>query len=365
MGKRKILVILTGGTICSFPDGLRGNKNQTNVHAAKRVIIDGFEKSASPYARSVEFDERYLVPDTLSENMTVDTWNRLLDVFRKEKLNGNPSYAGVIVLHGTDTLAYTASLLSIALAGAKIPVVMVSSQLNLNNPKTNGHANFRAAVELIMNGILPNVYAVYQNEINSEGELCEMLLHYGSHLLQCESYSNNFHSKDEVILQKSTSARYPGKNFGSNEFYLDKFDTLAPSVLMISPYVGLKYSRISLDGVDAVIHTAYHSQTVCTERKAPVDESGKEAAFSDYSVLHLIRACKERGIPLFLTPCDSISHSYVTTSDAISSGALHVFGATAELVYVKSLVGAALGKRGCELEKFLKTEINREFVYKS
>ena len=365
MGKRKILVILTGGTICSFPDGLRGNKNQTNAHAAKRVIIEGFEKSSSPYAEAVEFEEKYLIPDTLSENMTIDTWNRLLDVFREERLNKKSGYDGIIVLHGTDTLAYTAALLSIALSGAKIPVIMVSSQFNLYHPKTNGHVNFRAAVELIMNGILPNVYAVYQNEKDGTGEPGELLLHYGAHLMQCPNYSNNFHSEDEVALPKNESAAHKGKAFETKEFYLDKFDTLAPSVLLISPYVGLKYSRICLDGVDAVIHSTYHSETVCTERKAPVDESGNEAAFSDYSVLHLIRACKERGIPLFLTPCDSVSHSYVTTSDAISSGALHVFGATTELVYVKSLVGAALGKRGCELEKFLKKEINREFVYKS
>lgn len=365
MGKRKILVILTGGTICSFPDGLRGNKNQTNAHAAKRVIIEGFEKSSSPYAEAVEFEEKYLIPDTLSENMTIDTWNRLLDVFREERLNEKSGYDGIIVLHGTDTLAYTAALLSIALSGAKIPVIMVSSQFNLYHPKTNGHVNFRAAVELIMNGILPNVYAVYQNEKGGTGEPGELLLHYGAHLMQCPNYSNNFHSEDEVALPKNESAAYKGKAFETKEFYLDKFDTLAPSVLLISPYVGLKYSRICLDGVDAVIHSTYHSETVCTERRESVGVDGAEAPFSDYSALYLIRSCKQRDIPVFLTPCDSVGHSYVTTSDAILYGASHIFGTTVESAYAKALIGTALGKRGKELESFLKTSVNHEFVYKS
>ena len=365
MKKKKILVILTGGTICSFPDEMRYNKNQTNAHAAKRVIIDGFLKSDSPYAEAVDFEERYLIPDTLSENMTPDRWNQLLDIFRKERLNKKCAFSGVIVLHGTDTLAYTASLLSIALSGATVPVIMVSSQLNLYNPKTNGHANFRAAVELVMNGILPNVYAVYRNEKDESNEPGEMLLHYGASLMQCPSYSNNFHSRDEVVLPQGESAGYKGKAFETGEFYLDKFDTLTSSVLLINPYVGLKYSRICLDGIDAVIHTTYHSETVCTERSAPFDENGREIEFSDYSVLFLIRSCKERGIPLFLAPCDSVGHSYVTTSDAIADGASNIFGTTVESAYAKAVIGTALGKRGRELEKFLKTSVNHEFVYKS
>ena len=126
---RRILLIFTGGTICSCPTG-KDNKNQSNAR------------------------------------MMVGSWNDLLKIFRRKELTNECE--GVIVLHGTDTFAYNAALLSLALVGFKKPVCMVSAQLNLHNPKSNGYTNFRASVELIMNGIKPNMYVVYRNLLDKD-----------------------------------------------------------------------------------------------------------------------------------------------------------------------------------------------------
>lgn len=53
---------------------------------------------------------------------------------------------GVILTHGTDTLAYTANLLALALEGTALPVILVSSHTPPTDPAANGHRHFAAAV---------------------------------------------------------------------------------------------------------------------------------------------------------------------------------------------------------------------------
>nr|MBQ4320119.1 asparaginase [Clostridia bacterium] len=184
---KKIFVIMTGGTICSAPD--YNNKRDSNASAVRSYIIDGFRASSSPYRESAEFDVYNLAPsDILSENMTLSVWDMIIAIFRGIRFE---DYSGIIVLHGTDTLAYTSAMLSIVLAGIPVPVIMVSAQLPLvkkfgdgfvPEERTNGYANFRTAAELILNGIKPNVYAVYRNDSDVGHTPGEMLVHYGAEL---------------------------------------------------------------------------------------------------------------------------------------------------------------------------------------
>ena len=73
------------------------------------------------------------------------------------------NYDGIIVLHGTDTLAYTAALLSFAFAKIPVPIFIVSGNRPPHDKLSNANANFTTAVELIWSGIAPNVYVTYRN----------------------------------------------------------------------------------------------------------------------------------------------------------------------------------------------------------
>jgi len=342
--KPKILVVLTGGTICSSTDA-RG-KRYSNGKAAR--IIEAFSCGASPFRTQAELVS--LMPtDILSENMTVDTWNTILDCFRTEVRW--EEYRGAILLHGTDTLAYTAALLSVCLAGVPVPVCLVSSQLPLDHEGTNGHANFRAAVELIMNGIAPNVYAVYRN---SDGIL---YAHYGAHLLQCANHSDDFFSADAMVIPDPRNACLSGIPFETDGICLNKMHELTSCVLRLTPYVGIDYGAFDLEGVRAVVHGTFHTGAVCVERKNGRGE------YSRYSILHLMDRCRERGIPLFLAPCSPEAYQYESTGDILAHGASHIRGMTNEMAYVKTLVGCALGLRGEELAAFVNAAINHEVVY--
>ncbi|MBO4883307.1 MAG: asparaginase [Lachnospiraceae bacterium] len=373
--KERICVLLTGGTICSAPDS--AGKKVSNADKAGLKLTEQYgDGSLLPFADDVAFDLVNLETDILSENMTTDVWYEILDKFRTEILPKN--YKGVIVLHGTDTLAYTSSFLSMALTGINIPVCMVSAQLSLDDERTNGYANFKAAVELIMNGIAPNVYAVYRNEANESNGLHEpgkLLVHYGSHLLQCPNGSNNFHSRDEMKVPDVNEANLPGcEGFKEGSGIFNETFSNKSEVCLIRPFTGLDYSEINLEGKKLVIHGTYHSESVCIGRNiyGKVKEADgivekkyytlDEIIEKDrrYSILFLLKKCSEMGIPVFLAPCDRDAAGYSTTYNAIDKGAIPMKGITLEAAYAKAVLASFLGKQGKKLIDFMLADINGE-----
>ncbi len=341
---KKILLILTGGTICSVEDeeGIRSSETRQIQYK----IVSTFRNSSSPY-KDTEFD--YLTPlNILSENMTVNTWNTLLDSLRD--VHCRDTYKGIIMLHGTDTLAYTSSLLSIMLTHLDIPLILVSSQLPLSHTDTNGNANFRAAAELIMNGIKPNVYAVYRN---SDGNI---YAHFGADLKQCANYSDDFFSRNSHKIENTENASWEGKSFETKNTFLNDITSLDGRVLSIVPYVGINYDNYSLDNVSAVVHNTFHSESVCVER------SKKQGEVTNLSIINFAGRCREHGVDLFLAPCNPLSFAYESTGDALSHGALPISGTTFEMAFVKTLVGCSMELKGEPLLEFLNKRVNFESV---
>ncbi|MBQ9940602.1 MAG: asparaginase [Clostridia bacterium] len=336
---KKILVVLTGGTICSSVNPV--GKRYSDANNVK--IINHFKNGNSNFCNA-EFDS-FISTDILSENMTASSWNKILSDFKKINFD---LYCGIIVLHGTDTLAYTSSLFSLLLAGCKIPVCMVSSQLPLEYKNTNGHDNFRASVELIMNGINPNVYVVYKN---SDGEI---YVHYGCHLLQCANYSNDFFSRDMKKLTNFHNCFFEGKTFETNSCLINKIDKISCDVLSIVPYVGINYSVYNLDSISAVLHGTYHSETVCAEQKNNSYEQ------TDSSVISLIDKCKKTDIDFFLSPCSPDSYNYESTGHVLEHGAKCINNVTFETAYAKLVIGCSMGLKGDELYRFVQKSINYE-----
>ena len=337
---RNILLVLTGGTICSFADS--DGERASDTHRALTLIEDNFRKGKSPYRSKdhVVFDDLCAL-DILSENMTPHHWNTLTEELKKQDFS---RYDGVILLHGTDTLAYTSSLLSMLLAGINIPVIMVSAQLPIYMENSNGNANFRAATELIINGISPNVYSVYRN---SDGNI---YVHLASQLLQCANGSHDFFSRGMTRIDPE-NAVFAGTKC-QREMLLYSVGNLSSCVLYIQPYSGINYDFYSLCGVKAVLHGTYHSCTMA---------SGDDT--SPLSALYLKKQCDKAGIPLFFHPLNKESYDYESTGKLMRSGARALYGMSAETAYIKLIIGCSTGLCGDALETFVMTEINGENVY--
>jgi L-asparaginase len=79
-----------------------------------------------------------------SSAMRVDDWIDIADAI----VEHSPGHAGVVVLHGTDTMAYTASALSFLLDGIDIPIVVTGSQRPITATRSDGRENLVTALEL-------------------------------------------------------------------------------------------------------------------------------------------------------------------------------------------------------------------------
>ncbi len=338
----KILVMMTGGTISTTVNDsghLAANGRNTVSLLAKRLNEDGI----------ADIDFEYSHPlDILSENMTFPRLNRLLDAFAE--LDPEP-YSAIIVAHGTDTLAYTSSLLSLALAGWwDKPIFLVSSDYTLTDPRANGHANFRAAVELAIKGLGAGVYVPYRN---SDGVT---YLHHGAHLRQCANFTGDFYSADmspyNEAMPYKIQAEYPP---------IGELRHLDECIMRIEPYVGIDYSLYRLPPhIRAVLHGSYHSATACSERAA------QSEGYTRRSALFLLDECKRRGIDVFLSPLPehmrASSGIYSTTADLVRHGMKPIFSLTNECAYMKLALAYSLGYEADEVSSFIEREIADEKI---
>ena len=345
----KILLILTGGTICSFAN--ENGEQSADTGKAKALIIENFRKSGSKYASEdkTAFDCKMPL-NILSENITAEDYKTLISAIKSYDFS---LYNGVIILHGTDTLAFSSALLSLVLANTKIPVFLVSSFLPLYEKDTNGNQNFKTAIELIAKGITPNVYTVYENIETVKGKTKKQTyLHYASHLRQCETGSNNFYSADMFKLKKYTALPKLKKASGKDMLSKD-YSSLCSCVLDIEPYPCIDYSKFCLNGIKAVLHHTYHSGTVAVNKEDVT------------SVLYLKQLCDKNNpkTELYFEPINKDnSYLYETTGNLLRNVVGTVFGTTKEMAYIKLLLGCTLGLKGKELQQFINTEINGEFI---
>lgn len=343
---KEILLILVGGTICT---ALNSDGSLTVSDKAGLWLTDNFYKSNPEYKDLVHFTPTKNML-TLSENMTVGKLNAIKEVYIRE--TDKKQYDGVIFVHGTDTLAYSASLFSMLLSGVTFPVFFVSSNARLDREDANGNDNFRCAVECIYKGIEPNVYVSYKNI--SDGE---MYIHLGSRIKQCENYSEDFFSKGAVKYSKSIiediKKQYPSDK--RKIFINIENITLRENVLMLNPYVGMNYDAYNYTMFKAVLHGSYHSGTACTEKNTYSQGYGRN------SILYMIDKCEALGVDTYLSPSTLGGEIYETVGiiNKHSKNTVFLYGCTTETAYAKLLIAYSLDTNR---EKFIETELNFEIT---
>ncbi len=154
----KVLLIYTGGTI-----GMVRSSSGTLVPMDFENI-----KSRLPELEMLDFEveTQTFSPPIDSSNMTPATWLNLVEIIE----NNYKSYDGFVVLHGTDTMAYTASALSFLFHNLSKPVVFTGSQLPMGTLRTDGKENLITALQIAadnQNGVatVPEVCIFFQSKL--------------------------------------------------------------------------------------------------------------------------------------------------------------------------------------------------------
>lgn len=143
-------MLSTGGTLASQEgeDGLAPGLNGKEILNRISGLTAGF---------CVDHQELFMMD---SSNMQPEEWSRMAQVIYEKRLD----YDGIVVLHGTDTLAYTASALSFALQQIEVPVVLTGSQVSIEDPIADATENCRAALHMAASGC-PGIFVAFNRKI--------------------------------------------------------------------------------------------------------------------------------------------------------------------------------------------------------
>jgi len=135
--KSSILIIYTGGTI-----GMREDPKIRTLSPMKFELI----KDEIPELNKLGYtlDAITFNPPIDSSNMTPSIWVKLAETIKENY----STYDGFVILHGTDTMAYTASALSYMLENLGKPVIMTGAQLPIGVLRTDGKENLITAVQI-------------------------------------------------------------------------------------------------------------------------------------------------------------------------------------------------------------------------
>ena len=135
-----ILLIYTGGTIGMIMDPIDGQLKPFEMDSLIESVPELKRFNFSIYTES--FSE-----PIDSSDMNPTAWVDLANIIRANY----DKYDGFVILHGTDTMAYTASMLSFLLQGLSKPVILTGSQLPIGMIRTDGKENLITALEISAN----------------------------------------------------------------------------------------------------------------------------------------------------------------------------------------------------------------------
>lgn len=155
----KVFIIYTGGTIGMVNDAKTGALIPFNFEQIKENVP---ELARLNYEMAVHSFE----PIIDSSNMHPDQWKVLAEIIEKNY----EEYDGFVILHGSDTMSFTASALSFMLKNLAKPVVLTGSQLPIGEIRTDAKENLITALEIAAtkeNGkaVVPEVCIYFDNQL--------------------------------------------------------------------------------------------------------------------------------------------------------------------------------------------------------
>lgn len=232
-----ILIIYTGGTIGMMSDPETGALHPFDFCELLNKMPDlkrfGFKLS------NIAFN-----PPTDSANITPSFWVKLAQTIEENY----DKYDGFVVLHGTDTMAYTASAVSFMLENLQKPVIFTGSQLPIGMLRTDGKENLVTSIEIA---------AERRNEIPVAPEVCiyfENKLHRGNRTSKYSAeHFNAFRSVNYPALAEvgiHIKYNHAAIQYPTIERPLKVHTNLDNNIALLKLYPG-----ISLEIIDAVIST--------------------------------------------------------------------------------------------------------------
>ncbi len=327
---KKILILTTGGTITSIPSD-NGLVPTNTSEFLKKAIRDP----------QITADvENIMVLD--SSNIQPEEW-KLIAKCIYDKMS---SYDGIIVTHGTDTMAYTASMMCFMIQNPSIPVVFTGSQLPITHPLTDAYNNLRVAAEMTKSNI-NGIFIAFDKRIIIG---CRAVKVRTAGFAAFESINlksigkitaNGLEIRD--FKGNTTKAPILNTKIETNVFLLKLTPTTNPDIIDLLINAGIK----------GIVIEAYGSGGISFVRRDFVSKI-------KYSI--------DNNVPVVVTSqClyDSSNFNiYEVGKKVISTGAIEALDMTTEAAVCKLMYALGQTNDMKEIKKIFKTEIAQEISSK-
>ena len=232
---KKILMIATGGTIAS-QSGVEGMIPQIKAEALLKCVPEVFEFCQSSAIQIYNID---------STNVTPQHWILLAKTIQENY----DAYDGFVVCHGTDTMSYTAAMISYMVQHSPKPIVFTGSQKPIDKEDTDGRINLRDSFLYAASDNASDVVIVFQGNVIA-GTRAKKIRTKSFNAFESVDFPNLAVIRDGRIIQYITSPKQE-----KPEFYLELNEKVA--LLTLTPGVKGEILDAYFRYHDAVVLSGY------------------------------------------------------------------------------------------------------------
>ena len=304
---KKILIIQTGGTIAM---SAKGEGVELDPDAWLKTLyerIQGLSELAEITTVPLFFED--------SSDLNRTHWAELARCIEEHY----EAFDGFVILHGTDTMAFTASALSFSLINLAKPVILTGSQVPLSNIRSDARRNFINAIEIATTEI--NEVAICFNDHVYRGNRATK-----TSIGDFNAFgSPNFPVLAEIGLEVELTA--PSKTVGAPFSVLPTFDN-SLLVLNVFPSLNTNYlMALELSKLKAIIVRSFGS--------------GNFPLKGEYSLLPFFKRCRDHGVIIVLlsqADHDAVNlNKYPAGRAALKAGAISGADMTLEAALTKMM----------------------------
>ena len=232
---KKILLIATGGTIASHA-GEQGLIPQIQAEGLLKCVPEIFEICQPSTIQIYNID---------STNVTPQHWIQLAKTIK----DNYDKYDGFVVCHGTDTMSYTAAMLSYMVQHSPKPIVLTGSQKPIDKEDTDGRINLRDSFLYASSDNASDVVIVFQGKIIA-GTRAKKVRTKSYNAFTSVDFPNLGVIRDGRIIQYIVTPKQE-----KPEFYLELDEKVA--LLTLTPGVKANILDVYFQNYDAVVLSGY------------------------------------------------------------------------------------------------------------
>ncbi len=340
--KPSVLLIYTGGTIGMIENPETGALESFNFdHLLQQVPeLKRFNYRINTYQFNPPID---------SSDMEPSFWAKIVKIINYN----NDYYDGFVILHGTDTMSYTASALSFMLENLSKPVILTGSQLPIGMLRTDGKENLITAIEIAAaknpdgTPVVPEVCVFFESHLMRGNRTTK---------INAENF-NAFRSYNYPSLARAgISIKYepglirtPDYSLPLKAHYL--FDTNVV-ILTLFPGIGEKIvsSLLAVSGLRAVVLKTY----------------GSGNALQKEWFIYAIKDAIDRGIIIVnITQCSSGTvqmERYETGRQLLQAGVISGYDSTPECAITKLMFLLGHGLSNEEIRRKMNSSLSGEIT---